>query len=50
MENSTRSMMKSHYGDNKLDKGKELNESMTIRNTSADEYTRKIHNIGGTNS
>jgi len=46
-KNETRSMMQSNYGDNKLDKSKELNESMTIKQTSPDEYTRKINNIGG---
>ena len=36
--NETRSMMKGSYQDNKLDKSNELNESMTIKETSKDEY------------
>lgn len=47
-KNETRSMMKSDYTDVKLDKEKELNSDMTIKHTSADKYTRKIKNIGGT--
>lgn len=43
----TRSFMQNDYGDSKLDKSKELNESMTIDSTSADEYTRKLENLGG---
>lgn len=46
--NSMRGMMKSNYGEDKADKSNELNESMTIKKTSPDEYTRKIMNIGGT--
>lgn len=46
-ENKMRSMMKSTYGDVKLDKSEELNESMSVNNSSQDEYTRKLHNIGG---
>lgn len=48
-KNETRGMMKSSYGDEKMDKSTELNESMSISNSSADEYTRKIMNIGGSN-
>lgn len=48
-ENTTRSMMSSSNGEQKLDKSKELNESMTIKKTSQDEYTNKIHNLGGSN-
>lgn len=46
-ENKTKDFMKSHYNDEKMDKSNELNESMTIKNNGADEYTNKIHNIGG---
>lgn len=49
-ENKTRSFMSSDYGDSKLDKSAELNESMTIRETSPDEYTNKIRNLGGTSN
>lgn len=46
--NTMRGMMKSDYGDNKLNKGNELNDTMTIdTNKGQDEYTRKIKNIGG---
>ena len=48
-KNTTRDMMKSNYGEEKLDKSTELNETMTIANTNADDYTKKIHNLGGTN-
>lgn len=42
--------MKSTYGEEKLSKENELNESMTIETgNSADEYTRKIKNINGGN-
>ena len=37
-KNETRSMMKGSYNDNRLDKSKELNESMTINESSRDEY------------
>lgn len=46
-KNSTRGMMKSHYNDEKVDKSSELNEGMSIKKTSSDEYTRTIYNIGG---
>lgn len=49
-KNTNRSFMKSSYQDEKLDKSTELNESMTIKNSSADEYTNKIHNVGGSNN
>lgn len=40
--------MKSHYNDEKLDKSNELNNTMTINETTqADEYTRKLQNLGG---
>lgn len=50
IENNTRDMMKSHYGDEKINKSDELNESMSISNSSRDEYTQKIHSIGGNNN
>ena len=45
--NETRSMMKGSYQDNKLDKSNELNESMTIKETSKDEYEQTLHTLGG---
>lgn len=39
--------MQSNYGDNKLSKQKELNSSMSIRNTEHDELTNKLR--GGIN-
>lgn len=36
-------------GDSKLSKQSELTPDMTISAQGADEYTRKIKNIGGTN-
>ena len=36
-------------GDSKLSKTAELTPEMSIRAQSADEYTRKIKNIGGNN-
>lgn len=47
MENETRSFSSTNYGDDKLDKSRELNQSMSIRNSEPDEYDKKIHNIGG---
>lgn len=43
----TRSMMSSSFGDEKMNKSKELNSSMSIANSSPDEYTRKIQSLGG---
>lgn len=48
-QNSNRSMMSSSYGDQKADKSKELNESMTIKETGQDEFEKTAHNIGGNN-
>ncbi len=45
-----RNMMKSSYGEEKADKSNELNSTMTIQNTSADEYTRKIMSLGGSSN
>ena len=47
-KNETRSMMKGSYEDHKLDKSSELNDSMTINESSRDEYEQKLHNLGGT--
>ena len=46
-KNETRSFMKGSYEDNKLDKSSELNDSMTINESSRDEYEQKLHNLGG---
>lgn len=48
--NENRSMMKSSFGDQKLDKSNELNDSMTINESSRDEYESTLHNIGGVNN
>ena len=47
-KNETRSFMKGTYQDNKLDKSSELNDGMTINESSRDEYEQKLHNLGGT--
>jgi len=47
---NTRNMMKSSYGDDKLDKSAELNSSMSIEDKPMDEYERKLHNLGGSNN
>ena len=39
--------MHSTYDDNKLSKSKELNDSMSIESSAADEYTNKLKNIKG---
>lgn len=46
-ENEARSMMAGSYNDSKLDKSKELNADMTISESSKDEYTSTIENLGG---
>lgn len=48
--NDTRSMMKGSYQDNKLDKSNELNESMTINESSRDEFENTLHTLGGSNN
>jgi len=48
--NTTRSMMKGSYNDTKLDKSNELNDSMTLNESSRDEYENTLHNIGGSNN
>ncbi|BDU78944.1 hypothetical protein [Tetragenococcus phage phiYA5_2] len=45
--NQMRDMMKTSYDDVKLDKSGELNASMSIQETSQDQYESKIHNVGG---
>lgn len=50
MENQTsfnqpRDFMKSNYGDDKLNKSTELNNSMSVENKSADEYAKKLENL-----
>ena len=47
-ENQNRSMMKQSETDTKLDKSKELNDSMTIDEQSRDEYESQLHSLGGT--
>lgn len=49
-KNETRGMMKSSYGDAKMDKSNELNDSMTLNEGSRDEYESTLHNIGGGNN
>lgn len=46
-KNENRSMMKTSYGDQKLDKSNELNDSMTINENSRDEYENTLHSLGG---
>lgn len=46
-ENENRSMMNDTYGESKLDKSIELNETMSISESSQDEYTTTIKTIGG---
>ena len=46
-KNENRSMMKSSYGNVKVDKSKELNDSMTLNEKSRDEYESTIHTLGG---
>jgi len=48
--NENRSMMKNNYGDNRLDKSNELNETMALNEDSRDEFENTIHNLGGGNN
>ena len=48
--NETRSMMKTSFNDQKLDKSNELNDSMTLNESSRDEYEKTLHNLGGGNN
>ena len=45
--NENKSFMHYTYDDNKLSKSKELNASMSIESSAADEYTNKLKNIKG---
>ena len=45
--NENKGFMHTTYEDNKLSKSKELNASMSIESTAADEYTNKLKNIKG---
>ena len=47
--NSIKDFLTGTNGDSKLSKQAELTPDMSISAQSADEYTRKIKNIGGTN-
>lgn len=49
-KNDNRSMMKTSYNDVRTDKSNELNDSMTINESSRDEYENAIHKIGGANN
>lgn len=46
-ENKMRDTMVSDYGIEKADKRVELNDTMTIKETPIDDYTKTIKNIGG---
>ena len=46
---STKSMMKTHYGSEKLDKSDELNKSMTIGEKPKDSYTKTVEDLRGGN-
>lgn len=43
--NSTRGFVVDHFGDQKLDKRVELNESMSISGRGADQYEQQLHNV-----
>ena len=45
-KNENRSMMPGSYNDSRLDKSKELNSTMTINESSRDEYESKLHSLG----
>lgn len=47
--NSMKEFLNGTNGDSKLSKTAELTPEMGIRAQGADEYTRKIKNIGGNN-
>lgn len=47
--NTMKEFLSGTNGDSKLSKTSELTPEMTISAQGADEYTRKIKNIGGTN-
>lgn len=46
--NTMHAMMKgSTYGEEKVDKSNELNDTMSIAPSSKDSYESKIHSLGG---
>ena len=47
--NNMKDFLTGSNGDSKLSKSSELTPDMSISAQGADEYTRKIRNIGGTN-
>ena len=47
--NNMKEFLSGTNGDSKLSKTSELTPEMSISAQGADEYTRKIKNIGGTN-
>ena len=47
--NQNKDFLAGTHGDAKLSKQAELTTDMSIRSQGADEYTRKIKNIGGNN-
>ena len=47
--NNMKEFLSGTNGDSKLSKTSELTPDMSISAQGADEYTRKIKNIGGTN-
>ena len=47
VRNERKSMMNLDYGDQRISKFNELNSNMTISNQSADEYDKKIRDLGG---
>lgn len=47
--NTMKDFLSGTNGDSKLSKTSELTPEMSISAQGADEYTRKIKNIGGTN-
>lgn len=48
--NEPREMMTTSFGENKLDKSMELNDSMTIKETGKDDYSQTLHSLGGNNN
>ena len=49
IQNQMKDFLTGTNGDSKLSKEAELTPEMSISAQGADEYTRKIKNIGGTN-
>lgn len=48
-QNEKPSFTQSNFKDGKIDKSKELNETMSITNQGRDEYESKIHAVQGGN-